>query len=199
MAYLNTGYKIVTRLRQVAVYADSHRDPTGVTKPNDPEDSDYIAPYINTTSCPIPPPCGTPVIYSGGVGFPNTSSLNIGTDTGTVWVRFGTGHIPDKMIITQLGVVKLDTGYCGDPIAYQSILDAALAARGLPPETIVDNGATDYISDFSFVKSVANQFLTINIYSPIDGTQWNFTVYCPGDVPPTTTTTTSTTTTTAFP
>ena len=47
----NTGYKAYTNLEQY--YADSGAA-TGVTKPNNVGDPDYIAPVLNLTYCPLP-------------------------------------------------------------------------------------------------------------------------------------------------
>lgn len=57
MSYVNTGRQIVGTLRQVAVDIHGTRTPTGITKPNDVDDPDYIAPLDNVdshTACPIP-------------------------------------------------------------------------------------------------------------------------------------------------
>lgn len=57
MSYVNTGRQLVGTLRQVAVYPDATRVPTGVTKANDPSDPDYI-PFIDDSdslaACPLP-------------------------------------------------------------------------------------------------------------------------------------------------
>jgi len=46
----NTGLKIYTLLIEVS---NKTGEPTGRTKPNLPEDPDYIAPEIDYNACPI--------------------------------------------------------------------------------------------------------------------------------------------------
>jgi len=62
----NTGVKIVLTLKEIN---DLTGLPTGNTKPNDPEDPDYIAPSTDLTDCPISfdTTCPIPII-TGGVG-----------------------------------------------------------------------------------------------------------------------------------
>jgi hypothetical protein len=47
----NTGYQAYTTLEQYYVLTGL---PTGVTKPNDPGDPDYVAPVLNLIDCPLP-------------------------------------------------------------------------------------------------------------------------------------------------
>lgn len=53
----NTGYKAFLNLAQY--YVDSGEE-TGVLKPNDPLDPDYIAPFIDLAFCPLPSFSPTP-------------------------------------------------------------------------------------------------------------------------------------------
>lgn len=56
MSYVNTGRGIIGQLRQVAVDVHGTRTPTGIVKPNDPSDPDYIAPVDNEeTEAACPP------------------------------------------------------------------------------------------------------------------------------------------------
>jgi hypothetical protein len=47
---MNSGYKAWTTLEQ---YRTDTGELTGVTKPNDPSDPDYVAPILDTDSCPL--------------------------------------------------------------------------------------------------------------------------------------------------
>jgi hypothetical protein len=47
---MNTGYKAYTTLEQYNVYSGNA---TGVTKPNDSGDADYVAPVLDEVACPI--------------------------------------------------------------------------------------------------------------------------------------------------
>ena len=51
MALENTGMKAYQTLEQ---YYESTGEATGVTKPNVPEDPDYVPPVEDLTSCPLP-------------------------------------------------------------------------------------------------------------------------------------------------
>lgn len=57
MSYINTGRQIIGILQQVAVYPNGDRVLTGVTKPNDIGDPDYLPPIDDADShiaCPVP-------------------------------------------------------------------------------------------------------------------------------------------------
>lgn len=197
--YLNTGRQVGSTLRQVTVYSDGSRVPTGVKKPNNPEDPDYIA-YIDNpdteTACPPPDPCGTSKAFSGtGIYYPKTFDIFLGDDIGDVIFSFNAGPYPDKFVVRYKGVEVINTGYVGSP-SYQSALDSALASLGHPPETIVDSdghgtgtGAAIFSKDSSVYK-----YAHVDVYSVFETTGYIFRMYCPGI-----TTTTSTTTTTTLP
>lgn len=118
--------------------------------------------------------CGVESSYSGGESFPTEISVILGSDLGTVTLNFNAIGVPDKFIVMFDGVEVINTGYRGDA-GQQATLDAALAARGLPPETIA-GGAT---GTASFVKSTATVTATVLVYAPISGTAWDFNLSCP--------------------
>lgn len=64
----NTGKEIVLTIKEVTLpYPPGV--PTGNTKPNSPSDPDYIAPYINTTNCPVTADLTCPMfVATGGAG-----------------------------------------------------------------------------------------------------------------------------------
>lgn len=60
------------------VQVDSNGVPTGVRKPNDPSDPDYVAPVINYSACPIP---ATTTTTSTSTTTTSTSSTSTTTTT----------------------------------------------------------------------------------------------------------------------
>ncbi len=125
-------------------------------------------------------PCGSPTQYNGGVGFPSTLFLNLGTATGTVLFNFFAGSIPDKFIVTFDGAEVINTGYVGDPSTYQTLLNTALIAKGLPTETIIDSDGHGFGNGTAqFSKTTVTQTVRVDIYSPLPDTGWFFTLQCP--------------------
>lgn len=119
-------------------------------------------------------PCGTSTSFSGGESFPTESIINVGTGLGICPFDFNAQSIPDKYIIEFDGAEVVNTGYRGD-ISYQSALDAELASRGLPPETITSPGT----GSTSFNKTTAITVAIVKVYAPLSGTAWSFTLGCP--------------------
>ncbi len=132
--------------------------------------------YSNTNP---PESCGIPISYTGGEAFPSITEITLGATTGDISLSFDSYSIPDKYEVWFDGVKVIDTGYRGDT-SYQSGLDVALAARGLPPETIVSPG---YGSE-SFTKSTATTTALVYVYAPMEGTAWTFQLQCPVTVDP---------------
>lgn len=190
MGYIVDGHKVVGTLRQVAVYRDASRVPTGVTKPNVIGDPDYIPPFdsddctttttsttttsTTTTTTLAPIPCDSPTAYAGGQSYPTTQDVILGAGLGIVTLTIDAFSIPDKFIVTFDGVDVINTGYRGDT-SQQSGLDAALAALGRPPETIAGIGT----GTFTFNKTTATTIATVKVFAPMSGTSWNFTLSCP--------------------
>jgi hypothetical protein len=165
--------------------------------------------------------CGAASSYSGGQNYPSSEVINLGADTGPVPLQFNAVSVPDRFIVTWDGGVVIDTGYRGS-----AIYDFGGTSRGSFNASLT--GLTDPITsnvypDFGtysddgyprvlgigtgvqiFVKSTASpETATIDVYGPMAGTAWNYTLHCPNTGPTTTTTTTgiitSTTTTTGEP
>jgi hypothetical protein len=121
-------------------------------------------------------PCGTPTAFSGGESFPTVNVHTIGPDVSKIVpFNFDAVSVPDKFIIKKIdGTVLLDTGYRGDP-GQQAALDAALAAMSLPSEPIVGPG----LGMASFLKMFADTTVKVEVYAPISGTAWSYTLGCP--------------------
>lgn len=129
----------------------------------------------STADAPATPvECGDSTSYSGGETFPTDTIIHLGSATGTVTLNYDMLSIPDKAQVYINGVLKLDTGYRGDS-SEQSALNAALATRGLPPETIMGPGA----GLGSFTKSTADEYAVVRIWAPLPSTSWSFTLSCP--------------------
>jgi hypothetical protein len=163
-----------------------------------------------TTTTTISVNCGEGSSYSGGVSYPTTESVTLGTDTGTVVLDYNAQNVPDRFIVQWNSSVVIDTGYRGapqydfgggsrsaftssltgdiDPITLNTYPDfATYPDDGYP--RIVGPG----IGTASFNKNLGTDtFAIIKVYAPMSGTVWSYQMNCPL----TTTTTTSTTTTT---
>lgn len=117
--------------------------------------------------------------YAGGEAYPSTQRINLGTESSGPSGRFNVTlvhdaySVPDKFVVNFNGV-DYSTGYRGDT-SYQSQLDAALAARGAPPEAIVGPGS----GTLTFEKTSAVDFATVSVYAPVSGTGWTYTLNCP--------------------
>lgn len=128
-----------------------------------------------TTGSSVPIiPCGDASSYSGGESFPTEQIITLGATLGNVVLMFDALSIPDKYIVIFDGIEVINTGYRGD-ISYQSALDAELASRGLPPETITFPGA----GSVNFNKTTATTTAIIRVYAPLEGTSWSYTMNCP--------------------
>ncbi|HHW4673555.1 MAG TPA: hypothetical protein ACQGQF_07095, partial [Xylella fastidiosa subsp. pauca] len=78
--------------------------------------------------------------------------------------------------------------YHGDT-SYQAQLDADLSSRGLPLETITqrpgsesdpaDQFANKHYETATFQKTTADTIAEVRVYSPLEGTAWQFHLDCP--------------------
>tara|TARA_R110000787_G_scaffold232542_3_gene339667 strand:- start:978 stop:1445 length:468 start_codon:yes stop_codon:yes gene_type:complete len=115
--------------------------------------------------------CGTTYNDSDGAVFPERLVYNLGA-VGQTTLDYEAFGIPDKWVIIQDGVEILNTGYRGD-LSEQADLNAALAALGLPPETI--QGPAAGSSNF-IVNNLTPIY--VYIYAPMTGTAFQTTVQC---------------------
>ena len=134
----------------------------------------------------FPPPelvaCNLQTEYTGGQSFPSVINIDLGTGTGEVTLSFDAFHVADKWEVWYDGEKVIDTGYRGhDPGGWQAALDAALAARGLPPEEIVSpgNGTATFTKEAPYPTHA-----TVRVYAPLSVTAWEFTLGCPDGEPP---------------
>ena len=165
---------------------------------------------VNTVSC------GISSSYSGGLAYPTTENVLLGTDVGNVTLTYNAQSVPDRFIVDWDGNVVIDTGYRGS-LSYdfgeanRSLFTSSLTGNIDPITLNVYPDFTTYPDDgyprilglgggsSSFNKTSANPTLaTIKIYAPMSGTLWSFVMYCPTTtttsttLPPTTTSTTTT-------
>lgn len=135
----------------------------------------YIVNVVATADAPESPvACGDAASYSGGEAFPTEVFVSLGSSFGNVTLNFDALSIPDKFEVWYNGLKVIDTGYRGDS-SYQSSLDAELATRGLPPETIMGLGS----GTATFSKTSTTTSALVRVYAPLSGTAWNFTLNCP--------------------
>lgn len=160
----------VVQVRQTSSASDETLTTTTLTVGS--QSADY---NVTTGSSAIP--CGAGTSYSGGESFPTEQLVTLGTGTGLVTLTFNAYSAPDKFRVeypSGSGIYVIDTGYRGDS-SQQSALDAALAARSLPPEPIVGVGA----GTASFTKSGTEATAKVQVFAPLSGTAWDFNLGCP--------------------
>jgi hypothetical protein len=105
-----------------------------------------VTPETTVTSTP----CGVDLQYKGGASYPTAITVQLGSGTGTVKLKYNAYNAPDKFVLMYDGVAVIDTGYRGSK-SYQTKLNNALAAKGAPPETIQGAG----LGEASFNKTSA--------------------------------------------
>ena len=179
-----------------------------------------VIPTTTTTTTMAVINCGSSSSFSGGISYPTTQSVILGTTTGNTSLLYDAQSVPDRFIVEWNSSVVIDTGYRGgasydfgggsrlsftnslngqfDPITLTSYPDLTnFPDDGYP--RILGSG----LGSTSFLKDLANDTsVIIKIYAPMEGTVWSYTLNCPGVSPTTTSTTTTlipTTTTTTTP
>lgn len=117
-------------------------------------------------------PCSQ-TINSGGEGITEIF-INLGSDTGTVTLAYNAYAVPDKFVVEWNGSEVINTGYRGDADEDDEIFEAT-------GEHVVGPGAgvATFNKSLSFPATAK-----ITITAPIEGTVWDFTLYCPGETPP---------------
>lgn len=126
-------------------------------------------------------PCDSETDAAGQNEFPAEFISHIGNFQGNVSFHFTTGDVPDKVVVERMdGTVIYTTGWRGST-AYQSQLNAGLAARGLPPETIQGPSGLDG-AEYTFNKNFADPTVRFKVYTSYwitGGSSWWVTVHCP--------------------
>lgn len=137
---------------------------------------------ITTTTTTLIPTiqCAEEGTYTGGESFPYETDVILGGDLGFVVLDYDAFYVPDKFIVTFDGSGVIDTGYRGQ-LDSQPTLDACLAAKSLPSETLQGlGGGSAY-----FEKLTATTIANVKVYAPCEGTAWSFTLNCPEETLPT--------------
>lgn len=150
--------------------------------------------------------CGESSEFTGGVSYPTTQSITLGSVIGTVVLDYDTQGIPDRFIVEWNSNVVIDTGYRGsnaydfsgpsrtsfnnyltgklDPITlitYPNFTNYPL--DGYPRVLSPEAGTAFFVKDLPTSTSA-----TVKVYSPTPSKVWLYTLFCPA----TTTTTTTT-------
>jgi hypothetical protein len=161
--------------------------------------STTVAPVVTTTTTADLVPeyevsCGAGV-NTGTQTFPSVYVvIGLGSGVGNVVLTYDAKEIPDKFIVEIDGLEVINTGYRGST-DLQDDLDTALAAYGLPSETIVSGGS----GTESFYKTTSTEIAIVKVWAPMAETEWNFSLACPDGSTTTTTSPPVTTTTTTGP
>jgi hypothetical protein len=163
-------------------------------------------PIIEETSGAIA--CSTNSSYSGAEAYPTTQSVNLGENTGNTNLQFNAITAPDRFVVEWNGSVVIDTGYRGgseydfgglsrssfnssligriDPITGNAYPDFTTYVNdGYPrvttqPNPLLPNGS----GSVNFNKTTSSpQLATVDVYAPLGGTAWSFTLNCP-ETPP---------------
>jgi hypothetical protein len=142
--------------------------------------------------------------YNGGQAYPTTITVNLGTGTGDVYIRFNAAYIPDNFYVYYDGDLKYGSGYRGE-LSYS--YDTENNEPGYNRQDFIDalEGETDpqwgttypdsthypwdgynlvYLpfkdTDWVFTKTSSTPTTAIvKIYGPMSGTAWHFILYCP--------------------
>lgn len=150
--------------------------------------------------------CGTSANYSGGVSYPTQQAVNLGTATGQTTLHATAYSVPDRYIVRYNNAIVIDTGYLGSSdfgiggpsrFSFNNSLNGKLdPVTGLtypltPNPGIIESdgypvvsGDTSYV-DVSFTKNLINvKQAVVEVWAPMSGTAWNFTLGCPGGTTP---------------
>lgn len=118
--------------------------------------------------------CGNTITYPGGSGFPSSLIVDLGPSTGTITLNCNSGTKASKFIVTFDGVPVINTGYIGST-SQQGALDTALTGMSLPTETITSPSTRI----LSFTKSTSTTTALVQVYDPLEGLSWSFSLGCP--------------------
>ena len=119
----------------------------------------------------------------GNQSFPYKIEVPLGTATGPAEFFAEAFNLPDRFVLVHGNEVKIDTGYISNnPSLYQSDLNNALNARGLPNSTVISTSTYGTgIEKFfhSWTKTSSEETAYIYVYAPVGETQWETGVSCP--------------------
>lgn len=150
-----------------------------------------------TTTTQVVIPCGTASSYSGGVSYPTSNTITLGSGTGTVSLQFQAFDAPDRFIVQWNGSYVIDTGYRGDRSyniggVSRGSFNSSLTGKVDPVTGLTYPNITQWPGDgypivissglgsatfpkVASLPSTANVF----VYAPLAGTAWTFTLGCP--------------------
>lgn len=127
--------------------------------------------------------CASIAYFSGGQTFPQKIEIEIGPATGAAELYANAYNKPDRFVLVHGNEVKIDTGYvtAGSPSTYQTQVNNALAARGLPNSTVVNDqiyGTGNEGLFHQWTKTSTDTKAYLYIYAPLGGTGWESSVSC---------------------
>jgi len=145
--------------------------------------------------------CGVSTSYTGGQAYPSESSINLGTNTGTVWLAISPRDVPDRFIVLWNSTRVIDTGYRGSLIynfggtgrnwfknQLNGKLDPVLLVTYPNFTEFPDDGyplVQNSLTSVSFNKNNSTPTSAlVRVYAPGSGTLWSFNLGCPGSGEP---------------
>jgi thioredoxin-related protein len=171
-----------------------------------------VTPTVGLSPTPTrtPPPalecfeCNSDVQYAGGQAYPARYCFNIGANINQVVpLTFNTINYPDRYIVKFDNNFVIDTGYVGatgygygeslrgDFIV--TLLNKIDPITGLAyPDVNIPNTESDgypivsgsRVSSATFVKDTNTSIAYVEVYAPMQSTQWSFSLGCGGSVNP---------------
>lgn len=146
--------------------------------------------------------CSTNISSPGGVSYPTTQDIYLGEGTGSVVLSYSAQSAPDRFIVRFNNQVVIDTGYRGasdydfggsSRATFIASLNGKLdpITGNLYPDltTYPDDGYPRILGTgtgtASFTKSTTSTLARVQVYAPMSGTVWDFSLGCPGSVSPT--------------
>lgn len=140
--------------------------------------------------------CGTSLSFSGGVSYPNTKEIVLGSSLGLVTLNYDGTGIPDRFIVIFDNQRVIDTGYRG-AVSYdfggtnRTTFKNSLTNRIDPvlntvyPDTVnfPDDGYPRVLGlglgSTTFNKTTSTPDVTVNVYGPNSNTGWHYSISCP--------------------
>ena len=148
------------------------------------------------TAIIIDNPCGSTISYTGGVSYPTSKNISL-TGTGTTYTfSFDAKAQPDLYLVyDQSNNLKQNTGYRGSVTLYdfggglRNDFKTALNGKSIPiyggtyPNfTLYPDDGYPRISSstgsVNILNSPASSYVRVEVYAPLSGTAWDFTISC---------------------
>lgn len=168
---------------------------------DDCDGQETIETILEPTKCD-----GEDILISGGHGYPIIKPIDFGTGEGEVSIKYDTIESPTRFILYKNGAIIFDTGYRGSPsyayggslrlrfvsnlIGHRDPLTNAAYPISTQQEGIASDGYPEVRSnpvspygegsDIIF-KDLEDGTYELKVYSPIQGSNWEFSSECVGN------------------